>query len=140
MLASSIMSGSPKEQLAVVTTPLVREEDEEQRDERDVFLREGRKLTVVEHGREDLVEIRNESGQLEVRIQLTEQGPVLQMESVRLSLEAAEAVDIRSKSVSIHGTEQLSLHGGAVAVTADSDLNVNAGGEVRIVGKMIYLN
>lgn len=139
MLASSIMSGSPKEQLAVVTTPLAREEDEE-RAERDVFLREGRKLTVVEQGHEDLVEIRNESGQLEVRIQLTEQGPVLQMESVRLSLKAAETVDITSKSVSIHGTEQLALHGGAVAVTADSDLNVNAGGEVRIVGKMIYLN
>lgn len=124
------MSASPKESLALVAV-------EESHDEpRAVALREGRTLTVGE----GLVEIRNESGQLEVRIQLTEQGPVLQMESLRLSLKAAEAVEIEANKVSIHGAERLELHGGEVAVTADHDFKVNAGGEVRIFGTMIYLN
>ena len=77
--------------------------------EREVFLRDGRKLVVSEQGIDQLVEIRNESGMLELRIRLTEQGPVLQMESVRLQLKATESVEIESQRVEIKGTEQLEL-------------------------------
>ena len=40
---------------------------------------------------EELVEIRAASGQVELRIRLTEQGPVLHMEAVRLKLKATAA-------------------------------------------------
>ena len=130
------MSGSPKEKLQQQTL----EETTEQTDDREVYLRDGRKLVLSEQGSDQLVEIRNESGMLEVRIVLTEQGPVLQMESARLSLKAAEAVEIESKRVEIKGTETLELNGGEVAVKGETDVKVNAEGEVRVVGKMIYLN
>jgi len=80
---------------------------------------------VKDQGTSQLVEIRSESGMVEVRIQLTEQGPVLQMEAVKLQLKASEAVEIESKRVEIRTEE---------------DTTVEAKGEVRIVGKMIYLN
>jgi hypothetical protein len=118
------MSGSRKEELAVQTT--------EEVDEREVYLRDGRKLVVKEQGGESLVEVRSESGMLEVRIRLTEQGPVLQMESARLSLKAAEAVEIESARVEIKG--------GAVRVHADEDLELDADSDIRVTGKMIYLN
>ena len=84
------MSGPPKEKLQTQTVP----EEETESEEREVFLRDGRTLVVSDQGSEQLVEIRNESGMLELRIKLTEQGPVLQMDAVRLQLKASEAVEI----------------------------------------------
>ena len=112
------MSGSPKEKLHT-------EGAEEVRDERELYLRDGRKLVVSERAGEQLVEIRSESGMLEIRIVLTEQGPVLQMESARLSLKAAESVEIESKHVAIKATE---------------NIDVQAAGDVVVVGSTIHLN
>jgi hypothetical protein len=128
------MSGPPKTALHEDTAP--EEESEEQR----LSLRDGRRLTVSESGIDQLVEIRNESGMLELRIKLTSEGPVLQMESLRLELKATEAVQIESPRVEIKGTERLDLHGGHVSVHAEEEVQVDANGDVRVVGKMIYLN
>jgi hypothetical protein len=131
------MSGSPKEKLQQRTEDTTETTESEGR---EVYLRDGRKLVVSDQGTDQLVEIRNESGMLEVRIRLTEEGPVLQMESARLSLKAAEAVEIESKRVEIKGTEKLEIAGGEVSVTSEQDTTVTAEGEIRVVGKMIYLN
>jgi hypothetical protein len=128
------MSGSPKEKLHTQTGA------EEVTDERELYLKDGRKLVVSESGSDQLVEIRGSSGMLELRIKLTEQGPVLQMESLRLQLKATEAVEIESPRVEIKGSERVEVSGGQVKVTGEEDVNVEAKGEVRVVGKMIYLN
>lgn len=109
------MSGSPKQTL----------ETEEVNDEREVYLREGRKLVVSEQAGDQLVEIRNAAGMLEVRIRLTEQGPVLQMDAARLELKASEAVEIESQRV---------------AVKASETIDVTAAGDVVVIGKTIHLN
>ena len=123
------MSSKSKEQLKLqaeeeTTTPSER---------RELYLREGRTLTIQDAGHDDLVEIRSSSGELELRIKLTEDGPVLQMESVKLQLKATESVEIASKRVDIKATETLQL-------SSDNDIKVDAEGEVRVNGKMIYLN
>ena len=106
---------------------------EEAADRREIYLREGRTLSVEDAGTEELVEIRSSSGQVEIRIKLTEDGPVLQMESVRLQLKATESVEIASKRVEIRASETLQL-------ASDNEVKVDAEGEVRVNGKMIYLN
>ncbi len=80
-------------------------------------LREGRTLRVASVGRDELVEVRAASGDLELRVRLTPDGPVLEMESVRLVLRAEESVDVETR-----------------------DFNVTATGEVRVTGEMIHLN
>ena len=127
------MSGSPKENLQTHT-------GEEVTDEREVYLRDGRKLVLRETHGDQLVEIRNESGMLELRILLTEQGPVLQMESVRLSLKATEAVEIESKRVEIKASEKLELKGGDVEVKGYEDQAANVKGDVVVIGTLIHLN
>lgn len=109
------MPGSPKEKL----------QTEEVSDEREVYLRDGRKLVLSEQSGDQLVEIRNGAGMLEVRIRLTEEGPVLQMESARLSLKASEAVEIESQRVSIKASESI---------------DVTAAGDVVVIGETIHLN
>jgi hypothetical protein len=128
------MSGSRKEKLHVETTT------EETEDKREVYLKDGRTLVVSDVGADQLVEIRNESGMVELRIQLTEQGPILQMESVRLQLKASEAVEIESPTVAITGTEKLELAGGKIEIEAEEEIEIEGKSDVRVKGKMIWLN
>ncbi len=134
------MAGPPKEKLQTGVEETSEESGEESSEAREVYLRDGRTLKVSDVGTDQLVEIRSGAGLLELRITLTEQGPVLQMESVRLQLKATEAIEIESSRVQITGAEQVSLHGGKVAVTSDEDVKVDAAGEVRVTGKTIHLN
>ncbi|MFN0249382.1 MAG: hypothetical protein ACKV2T_21025 [Kofleriaceae bacterium] len=131
------MAGAPKEKLSLLETET--ETSTEETGEREVFLRDGKKLVVTEQGADQIVEIRSESGMLEVRIKLTDQGPVLQMEAARLSLKATESVDIESNKVSVKA-EEIALSATSIEVTSEADTKVTANGEVRVVGKMIYLN
>ena len=125
------MSGSPKEKLQ-------REEDAtETTDERELYLRDGRKVVVGDN--DQLVEIRSPSGMLELRIKLTEEGPVLQMESVRMQLKATESLEIAAKRVDIVGTEQVAVASKDVSIAAEEDVDVEAKNDVRVVGKMIHL-
>jgi len=119
------MSAKSKEEL--------KHQAEETSDRRELYLREGRTLSVEAAGTDELVEIRSSSGQVELRIKLTEEGPVLQMESVRLQIKASEAVEIEAKRIELKATETLQLASG-------NEVKVDAEGEVRVNGKMIYLN
>jgi hypothetical protein len=98
-----------------------------------VELREGRRLSLASVGKDELVEIRGAGGKLELRIRLTEDGPVLEMESVRLVLRAEESVDVETKDFNVTAAAGIKLEGKA-------DVLVNADGEVRVTGEMIYLN
>ncbi len=130
------MSGSPKEKLQTQAHA------EETSEEREVYLRDGRKLVLSEQGGEQLVEIKSESGMLEVRIRLTDAGPVLQMEAARLQLKATEAVEIESARVEIKGAEHVAVSsGGTLQVTSEEEATVEStNGDVKVVGKMIWLN
>jgi phage gp45-like len=119
------MSAKSKEQLKLQT--------EEASDRRELYLREGRTLSVESAGSEELVEVRSSSGVVELRIRLTEEGPVLQMESARLQLKASEVVEIESRRIELRATETVQL-------SSDNEVKVDADGEVRVNGKMIYLN
>ena len=99
----------------------------------EVPLREGRRLTIASVGRDETVEIRSASGNLELRIRLTEDGPVLEMESVRLVLRAEESVDVETRDFNVKAAAGIKLEGKA-------DVLVNADGEVRVTGEMIHLN
>jgi hypothetical protein len=124
------MAASPKEKVELQTG------SEEVADTREVYLPHGRTLNVDG----DLVEIKSSSGMVELRVRLTDQGLVLQMESARLQLKATESIEIESKRVEIKATEELALSGNEVNVEGEADVNVDAKGEVRVVGKMIHLN
>jgi len=113
------MAGSPKQKLET------EHEHEESSETQEVYLADGRKIVVSKQAGDPLVEIRNESGMVEVRIQLTEQGPVLQVEAARMQLKASESVQIESKRIEIRSEE---------------GTEIESEGDIRVRGKMIYLN
>jgi phage gp45-like len=90
---------------------------------------------------DDVVEVRSPSGQLELRIVLTEQGPVLQLEAVKLALSASESVEIDCERFAVKAREQAVIESaGDVSIKADGELESTSTGDTRIAGKMIYLN
>jgi hypothetical protein len=88
-------------------------------------LRHGRTLTVEPAGDDDLVEIRAPSGVLELRLKLTEDGVVLQLEGARISLRATESVDVECRTFTVH---------------AEDDVRLEARGDVHVDGKIVHLN
>lgn len=121
------MATDPKEKLEEETVST------EDTDHREVYLREGRTLTVSQQGGQELVEIRGSSGMLEVRILLTEHGPVLQMEAARLQLKATEAVEIEAPALNVTTTEAINLE-------TKGEMKIQAEGEIDMDGKKIHLN
>lgn len=111
------MAGSPKQKLD--------NEQEETGESRELYLKDGRKVVLSEQAGDQLVEIRNESGMVEIRIQLTEQGPVVQVEAARMKLSATESVQIESKKIELKSEE---------------GTEIESEGEVRVRGDKIFLN
>lgn len=104
-------------------------------------LQNAKTLTITPAGDHDLVEIRGADGQLELRVLLTPEGPVLQMESVRISLKAAESVNVECKTFEVRATESIDLHSDStMQLSGQADVRVNANGDVIVKGEKIYLN
>ena len=107
----------------------------------DLRLKHGRHLALVSSGDDDLVEIRAPGGLVELRIRMTAEGPVLQMESLRLSLKAAHDVEVACANFSVRSSEAMSLKtDGALRISGEADVHVDAQGEVHVKGSIIHLN
>jgi len=117
--------------------PVTEEDESEQR----LYLDDGRQVAVVRDGGSQTVELRAASGQLELRIRLTEEGPVLSLDAVRLDVRAVESVDIQCKDFTVTASESATISsGGTAALKAAGDVEVEGEGAVRVVGKTIHLN
>jgi hypothetical protein len=97
-----------------------------------ITLQGGRSLVVEPAGADDLVEVRAASGVVELRLRITDAGPVLELESVRLSLRAAEAVDVEAP--------EFNVNAGEITLSGRADVRVDAGGDVHVTGETIHLN
>jgi hypothetical protein len=95
-------------------------------------LQRGRSLVVEPAGADDLVELRAPSGAVEIRLRITDDGPVLELQSVRLSLRAAEAIDVQAPEFNVQADD--------ITLTGRADVRVDAGGDVHVTGETIHLN
>jgi hypothetical protein len=88
-------------------------------------LQHGRTLSVEPIDAADLVEIRTADGVLELRLKLTEDGVVLQLEAARISLKADQSIDVECKTFNVN---------------AESDLRLESQADVRVRGERVYIN
>lgn len=74
----------------------------------------------------DLLEIHNAAGTLELRVRLTDDGVVLQLEGARISLKADESIDLECKTFN---------------VAAESDINIEStDGDLKVRGQRVWIN
>ncbi len=79
------------------------------------------------------IEVRTQDGTLELRITLTESGPVLSVSASRIELSATETVAIRCRNFEVETTETARLRcAGAI--------EVKAAGDLRLDGDQVFLN
>ena len=80
-------------------------------------------------------------GQLEITIQITPEGPVLQLSGGRIELKSTDSVSIQSREIHLDATEKTTLRSGdGVEIVSEGDTEVTAQGDVRILASMIHLN
>jgi hypothetical protein len=88
-------------------------------------LQHGRTLSVERAADTDLLELRSADGVLELRLKLTEEGVVLQLEAAKIALKADESIDLECKTFNVH---------------AESDVCVESQGDLRVRGERVYIN
>ena len=104
-------------------------------------LQNAKTLTITPAEDHDLIEIHGAGGLMELRIKLTPDGPILQMESVRLSLKSSENVDVSCKNFEVRASDAVDIHSdGGMQLSGQADVRVNANGDVIVKGEKIYLN
>lgn len=113
------------------------EERAEEADGRTVYLSGGRTLEV----QDDVVEFRSPSGMLELRVRLTEEGPVLQVEGVKVAVKAAETVSVECKTFEVRAEEKVTIKSeGELDVESEKEMKITSTDDVRVRGKLIHLN
>lgn len=111
-------------------------------DERQMYLKHGRKLAVASDGVQEVIEIRASSGALELRIKMTEEGPLLMLEGVKLAVKAEESIEMECKRFSVNASESVELASQQeLKVSSEGELNIRSeAADVRVKGEKIFLN
>jgi hypothetical protein len=93
----------------------------------------GRRVVIQLAGAQEAVEIHSPTGEVEARVTLTSDGPVLSLRGARLEIGALEDVSLRCRSLSVETSEITRLESrGKMEFEAQSDLRLN--------GDQLYLN
>lgn len=88
----------------------------------------------------EAIEIRAQSGALELRIRITDDGPVLEMEGIRLAVTAAESIELKSRRVVVEAEEALTLASrGKADVLAHDKIRVRSSEYLALDGKLVGL-
>src|SRR5205814_2039624 len=116
---------------------------QEDRDEKKLFLDQGRSVAVAQDrdGAHQIVEFRDAGGQLELRVKLTEEGPVLVMEGMKVQVNATESFSVKCKDFNVEAEgETIIASKGELKIKSDGEMNLSSPEDIRVRGKIIWLN
>lgn len=115
--------------------------EEGREDEKKLFLDQGRSVAVNRDGAHQVVEFRDAGGQLELRVKLTEEGPVLVMEGMKVQVNATESFSVKCKEFNVEAEgETIIATKGELKIRSDGEMNIDSPDDIRVRGKIIYLN
>jgi hypothetical protein len=87
------------------------------------------------------IEVVETNGQVVLSVELTEKGPRIVLEGATLALKATESISLEAKHVAIKAEETAVLESaGALSVSSVQEMKVHADDDVRVTGKIIWLN
>lgn len=143
------LSVGPKVAIASSTAALVPERDateqlldhvEAPTSTASVTLTSGRTYELTAGDEADRLVIRARSGEVVLRIELTDQGPLLRFSGAEVALEATERVSIRGRTVEVHAEESLGLRSdGALVERVGGDRHARIDGEDRLEAASIAI-
>lgn len=106
-----------------------------------LFLESGREIQVSHGGNEDILEVIEPTGKVSLKVRLTENGPIMLLEGVKLEIKGSNSVSIESKEIAIKAENKATLESnGTLDIQSEDEMNVKSTDEVKVRGKMIHLN
>jgi hypothetical protein len=101
----------------------------------------GRRVVVHVGGSDAAIEVRSPEGEIEVRIEVTQAGPVVRLRGARLEIESPDAVAVRCQRLEIAASERAEIRSeGDVKVAAGGAMDLDAKRDMKLVGDRIFLN
>jgi len=105
-----------------------------------VTLASGRRYELDAGADADRVTIRARSGEVVLRIQVTDSGPVLSFSGAAVELTAARRLHLSAREVSIDASDEVSIaSGGALRERIAGDHHVRVGGDERVEAANVEL-
>jgi hypothetical protein len=105
-----------------------------------VPLPSGTTLTVRAGTDGEEINLRTAGGTLEVKIRLTDDGPVLSLKGATLEIEATDRVAVNCREFSVHAQDRVELSGGDVRVHSGNEIRMKSAAQTYIDGDYVNLN
>lgn len=116
-------------------------ETPEAEEARELLLDSGRRVSIRSGEGEDVLEVEEGSGEVVVKVRLTDSGPVISLEGARLELTALDTISLKAKRVEVSAEEEAAIKSeGTLDIGSKEDTDIHAEGEVRVKGELIRLN
>ena len=101
----------------------------------------GRRVVARADERGELIEVRSPAGDVELRIVLTADGPVVQLRGARLELDSNDTVSLNCRRLELRATDGIVLEsGGNLEAYSAAEVHVKSAGDAYIDGKLVNLN
>lgn len=101
----------------------------------------GRTVLIQTDAKGEMIEVRSVDGVTELRIVLTEQGPVLSLRGVRLQIDSSDTVAVRCRHFEVQASESVRLNAaGSVGIHSQADIQLKSKGNTDIDGELVKLN
>ena len=96
----------------------------------------------VEIGLEDQeIQVFDSDEKLQVVISLTESGPIVQVDGAKIQMRSASDIDMKCDNLRIHTNEDLHLNANReLTIESTEELHINCETDIRLRGKLIWLN
>ena len=106
-----------------------------------LLLKSGRALKIQSDGTEEVLEVTENDGSLGVSITFTPEGPLVLLEGAHLNLKAPESISLEANRIEIKSKEVTALKGdGNLTIDSGKEMSLRSDDNIRVDGKMIYLN
>ncbi len=108
---------------------------------KSVRLDSGHQVLVHSENNEERIEITEPEGDVVVTVRMTDQGPVVSVSGAHLELKSTETISLEARKIKLKAEEEAVVESnGSLNLDASDKMDVHSDDDIRVNGKMIYLN
>ena len=101
----------------------------------------GATLTVRADAGGEEIQLRSANGAMELRIRMTDDGPVVSLHGMKLEIEAADSIAVKCREFTVDSQEAVRLNtGGNFEVRSASEIRMRSAAETFLDGDYVMLN
>jgi hypothetical protein len=101
----------------------------------------GATLTVRSDALGDEIQLRSANGAMELRIRMTDEGPVLSLRGVKLEIEATDSIAVSCREFAVNASDGVRLNtGGDFEVRSEQDIRMRSAADTSVDADYVKIN